>query len=132
MVDPLFRVSNEIIKISFHNPGDLMERIRHSPLESGSNIFKAERHFPIGEGAPRADEGGLVLIFRLDLDLIIPKESIHKGEDFISTAIIQDLINEWRGIIVFRTCLMQISKISIDAYFSFLLVYCNRVRDPLR
>jgi hypothetical protein len=94
MVDPPFGVSNEIIKISLHNLGDVMEHIRYSPLESGSNIFKAERHFPIGEGAPRENEGGLVLIFRIDLDLIILGESIHKGEDFISSAIIQDLINE--------------------------------------
>ena len=132
MVGPLFGVSSEIIQISFHNPSDVMECVRHSPLKSGSNIFKAERHFPIGEGAPRADEGGLVLIFRLDLDLIIPRESIHKGEDFISSVIIQDLINEWYGIIVFRTCLIQSSKINTNSYFSFLLVYCNRVRNPFR
>ena len=92
MVNPLFGVSGEIIKISFHNPGDVMECIRHSPLESGSNFFKAERHFPIGEGAPGADESGLVLIFRLDLDLIMLGESIHKGEYFISRTIIQYLL----------------------------------------
>ena len=106
MVNPLLGVSNEIIEISLDNPCDVMECIRHGPLESGSTIFKAERHFPISEGAPREDEGGLVLIFRIDLDLIISEESIHKGEDFISSAIVQDLINEWHGIIVFRTCLI--------------------------
>ena len=68
MVNPLFGVSSEIVKISFHNLGDVMECVRHILLESGSNIFEAERHFPIGKSAPRADEGYLVLIFRLDLD----------------------------------------------------------------
>ena len=81
-------MSNEIIKVSLNNPCDVMKCIRHGPLESGSNIFKAERHFLISEGAPRANEGGLVLIFGLDLDLIISGESIHKGEDFVSNIII--------------------------------------------
>jgi hypothetical protein len=94
MIDPLFGVSSEIIKIRFHNPGDAMECIRHSPIESGSNIVKAKRHFPRGKGAPRADEGSFVLIFRFDLDLILPGESVHKGEDFISRTVIQDLINK--------------------------------------
>ena len=94
MVGPFLRMSSKIIKIRLNNLLNIMECIRHGPLESGSNIFKAERHFLISEGAPRANEGGLVLIFGLDLDLIIPGESIHKGEDFISSAIIQDLINE--------------------------------------
>ena len=106
MVNPLFGVSGEIVKISFHSPSDVMESVRYSPLEGGSSIFKAERHFPIGESAPRADEGCLVLIFRFDLDLVVPKESIHKGEDFISRIVIQYLINEQRGIIVLRTCLV--------------------------
>ena len=122
MVSPFFGVSGEIVKISFHNPSDVMESVRHSSLEGGSNIFEAERHFPIGEGAPRADEGYLVLIFRLDLDLVILEESIHKGEDFISRTVIQYLINEQCGIIFFRTCLVQISKISANSNFAFLLV----------
>ena len=125
MVNPLFGVSSEIVKISFHNLSDVMESVRHSPLEGGTSIFEAERHFPIGEGAPRADEGCLVLIFRLDLDLIIPGKSVHKGEDFISRTVIQYLINEWRGIIVFRTCPVQIPKINANSNFAILLINCN-------
>ena len=131
MVSPLFGVSSEIVKISFHNSSDIMESVRHSPLEGSSSIFEAEGHFLIGEGALRADEGCLVLIFRFDLDLVIPRESIHKGEDFISRTVIQYLINERCGIIVFRTCLVQILKISANSKFSILLVNCNRVGNPL-
>ena len=50
MVGPLFRVSGEIIEVSLDNPYDVMECIRHGPLESGSNIFKAKGHFLISEG----------------------------------------------------------------------------------
>ena len=125
MVSPLYGVGDEIVKISFHNLSDVMESIRHSPLEGGSNIFEAERHFLIGEGAPRADESCFVLIFGFDLDLVIPRESIHKGEDFISRTVIQYLINERHGKVVFRTCLVQISKISANMNFAFLLVDCN-------
>ena len=88
MVVPFLRMSSKIIKISLKNILNIMECVRHGPLESGPNIFKAEKHFPISEGAPRENEGGLVLIFKLDLDLIISGESIHKGEYFISSAIV--------------------------------------------
>lgn len=115
----------EIIEVSLDNPCDVMKCIRHGPLEIGPIIFKARRHFPIREGAPRLNEGGLMLIFKLDLDLIITRESIHKGEYFIPSAIIQDLINEWCRIVIFRTRFIQILKISRDSYFSFLLVHCN-------
>ena len=125
MVSPLLGVSDEIIKISFHNSSDIMESVRHSPLEGSSSIFEAEGHFPVGEGAPRADESCFLLIFGLDLDLVIVRESIHKGEDFISRTVINYLINERHGIIVFRTCLVQISKISANSNFVVLLVDCN-------
>ena len=131
MVSPLFGVSGKIVKISFHNSSDIMESIRHSPLEGSSSIVEAERHFPIGEGAPRADEGYLVLIFGLDLDLVISRESIRKRENFISRTIIQYLINERRGIIFFRTCFVQILKISANSNFAILLVDRNWVRNPL-
>ena len=131
MVNPLLGVSGEIVKISFHNSSDIMESVRHSLLEGSSSIFEVEGHFLIGEGAPRADESCFVLIFGLDLDLVISRESIHKREDLISRIVIQYLINEWHGIIVFKTCLIQISKISTDPYFSFLLIHCNWVRNPL-
>jgi hypothetical protein len=131
MVNPLFGVGGEIVKISLHNLSDVMESVRHSPLEGGTSIFEAESHFPIGKSAPRANEGCLVLIFRFDLDLVVPRESIHKGEYFISKIVIQYLFNEGCGIIVFRTCLVQIPKISTKSNFAILLVDCNRVRNPL-
>ena len=131
MVSPLLGESGKIVMISFHNLSDVMESIRHSPLEGGSNIFEAEGRFPIGKGSPSANEGSLVLIFEFDLDLVISRESVHKGKDFISRTVIQYLINEWHGIIVFRTCLVQIPKISANMNFAILLVNCNRVRNPL-
>ena len=94
MVGPLFGVSSEVIKIRFHELSNIMESVRHRLLESRSSIFKTKGHFLVGEGAPREDESGLMLIFWLDLDLIVARESIHKGEYFISRTIIQDLINE--------------------------------------
>lgn len=131
MVSPLLGVSGEIVKISFHKLSDVMESVRHSPLEGGSSIFEAKGHFPISKGAPRVDERGLVLIFGFDLDLVIPGESIHKREDLISKIVIQYLINERRGIIILRTCLAQIPKISANVNFSILLIDCNQVRNPI-
>jgi hypothetical protein len=78
MVSPLFRVSNNIIKISLDNLLDIMECIRYLPLKSGSNIFKAEGHFLIGEGTPKTNESCLMLIFGFHLNLVVAEESIHE------------------------------------------------------
>ena len=94
MVGPLLGVGSQIVKISFHKLSDIMESERHGPLEGSSSIFEVEGHFPVGEGAPREDESCFVLIVRLDLDLVVSKESIHKGEDLISKTVIHYLINE--------------------------------------
>ena len=125
MIGPFLGVGSEIVKISFHELSNIMESVTHHPLESRSNIFKGKGHFLIGEGAPRANKSGLMLIFWLDLDLIVAEESIHKGEDFISRTIIQDLINERRRIIVLGIGLVQISKISTDTNLAILLIHCN-------
>ena len=78
MVGPLFRMSSKIIKINLDNLLEIMECVRHGPLKSGSNIFKAEGHFLIGEGTPRTNESCLMLIFGFDLDLVVVRVSIHK------------------------------------------------------
>ena len=78
MVGPFLRRSSKIIKISLNNFLNIMECVRHGPLESGSNIFKDEGHFLVIEGTPRINESSVMLIFRFDLDLVVAKESIHE------------------------------------------------------
>ena len=78
MVNPFFRMSSKIIKISLTNLLNIMECLRHGSLKSGSNIFKAEGYFLISEGTPRTNESYLMLIFKFDLDLVVARESIDE------------------------------------------------------
>jgi hypothetical protein len=41
---------------------DVMESVRHGPLEGSPDVFKTKRKFPISEHPPREDEGCFMLI----------------------------------------------------------------------
>jgi hypothetical protein len=80
-------------------------------LESGSNILKAKRHLSIGECTPRTNERRFVLVLGFDLDLIIAQKTIHERKGFTTGTFINDLVDEWGWIIIFWTCLVQITEI---------------------
>ena len=56
-----------------------------------------------GKGAPWGSKGSFVLVFLLDLDLIVSGKTIHEREDFMPHTRIDELVNKWRGEIVFGT-----------------------------
>ena len=57
----------------------VMEIVRHGPLKSGSGVFKAERHDPIGEGSPQTNERSPKLISMTNNNLVVSGETIHEG-----------------------------------------------------
>ena len=79
-----------------------MEDQGHSPLKSGSGIFKAEGHLPICKGTPRTNKGSLILVLRFDLYLIVSRKAVQKGKYFASRTLIQNLVNKWCGEIILR------------------------------
>ena len=93
---------------------EVMKRKRHGPLECGCSVLETKRHFAIGEGTPRTNECRFVLVLRFDLDLVIARETIHERKGFTTSALINDLVDEWGWIIIFRTCLIQITEIGTD------------------
>ena len=78
-----------------------MKAIGHGPLECGTSIFEAKRHDVIGKGAPWGSKGSFVLVFLSDLDLIVSGKTVHEREDFMPRTCIDELVNKWRGEIVF-------------------------------
>ena len=56
-----------------------METIRHGPLKSGADVFKAEWHDLVSKGSPRMDERSFKLVSRTDNDLVVSGETIHEG-----------------------------------------------------
>jgi hypothetical protein len=73
-----------------------MKYVRHSLLKSGAGIFKAEGHDAIGKRTPRGNECGFILIGWVDLNLVIARESVHKGKSLVAGAVVDNLIDEWR------------------------------------
>ena len=75
----MFITCSEVIQISKDNMSQVMEIVRHGPLKGGSEIIKAKRHDLIGEGSPWTNKRSLKLINMTDTNLVVLKESIHKG-----------------------------------------------------
>ena len=66
-----------------------MEDQGHSPLKSGSGVFKAERHFSICKGTPRTNKGSLMLVLKFDVYLIVSGKAVHKRKYLASRTLIQ-------------------------------------------
>ena len=79
------------------------ETVCHGTLEGGSNILQTKGHYLIRECAPQGCECSIVTIFFPDLDLVISRKSIHEGEDLMSSACIDNLIDEGCWEVVFGT-----------------------------
>ena len=57
---------------------EVMKHKKHGPLESGSSVLEAKRHFSIGESTPQTNECRFVLVLRFDLDLVVARETVHE------------------------------------------------------
>lgn len=53
------------------------KKTQHSPLEGSRGISQAKVKDPIGKGPPWTCEIGIILILKVDLDLIVPTETIQ-------------------------------------------------------
>ena len=53
-----------------------------------------------------------MLVLGFDLYLIVLGKAVHKGKYLASHTFIQNLINKWRGGVIFRTIPIQFSKIN--------------------
>jgi hypothetical protein len=71
-------------------------------MECGTCVFKTKQHIPIGKSGSRIDKHSFMLVFFFYLNMIIARETIHEGKYFTSNTFINDLINEWGMIIMFR------------------------------
>ena len=66
------------------------------------------------------------------VNLIIAREAVHKGEDFVASTIIDNLVDEWRGIIVLGTSVIDISIINTDSNSALPFGDRYYIGDPIR
>ena len=110
---------------------DVMKSIRHRPLEGCTSIFQAKREFLICKSAPWADKCSFVLVSWEYIDLIISREAVHKREDFTASTIINDLVDEWCGIVVLGTSAIDIPIINAYSDSALFFSHGDNIRDPI-
>lgn len=74
-----------------------MEGVGHGPLEGSPNNFEVERHFFVCKHMPGENICCLMLVLKTNYYLIISRESIHEGKYFISSTLINDMIDNRVG-----------------------------------
>jgi hypothetical protein len=120
-------VSGKIVQIWLNDVLDIMESIRHSVLKSDASVLETGREFLIGKSAPTTNKISLMLILRNNVDLIIPRETIHQREDFTSGVIVDNMIDEGGRKVVFGTRFVDIPI--INAYTNCaLFIFSIRTR----
>ena len=122
--------SCEVIQVGEDDCSQIVKDVCHGSLESCAIIFEAEGHDTICECTPRGNECSFILIGWVNLDLVVARESIHKGESFMADAIVDNLIDERRWEVVFGTCIVEIAKVGENANGALFFVDGYRVGNP--
>ena len=128
MISRSARLGNHIFHVDFnlliHH---IMEQGYHGSLVSHPNILQTEWHDIIGISSPMSGERCFGFVFFSHIDLIVTRESIHKGEEHVGRGVINQGIDVWQGRIILRAGLIQISIIDAHAYFPIFLWQENNV-----
>ena len=107
-----------------------MEAVFHGVLEGGSSIFEAKGHDSVGECAPWGCECRFATVFFPDLYLVVSRKTVHEGKGFMSSACINNLINERCGEIVFGTHPIEVMKFCTNTNGTLFFIHGNRIRNP--
>ena len=75
-------------------------------MKGGWCIAKTEGEYPVCKGTPGASEGGLVLVLKRNLDLIVPTKPIQKGEELLPRQGVKYLIDERQRKVIFLCSLV--------------------------
>src|ERR1051325_465511 len=110
----------------------IMKQCNHSTLISGACVLQSEWHNLVAESAPLCDKSSLLHVFGSHFDLIVTAETIHEGENFVLSSVVNQNINMRKRKIVFRTRFVQISVIHTHSYLTILLRYGYHICNPLR
>ena len=119
-----------VVETNQHNANEVEEAMCHGVLEGGSNIFQAKGHDSIHECAPRGCECCLITVLFLDLYLVISRKSVHEGKGLMSSACINDLIDERCWEVIFGTCPIEIMEVCANTDGTLFFIHGNRIRNP--
>jgi hypothetical protein len=109
-----------------------MENISHGSLECITFVLESKRHDTIGKCTPWGAKCSFILICWVDLDLIVAREPVHEGQSLVACKIIDNLVDERCGEVVFGKIMVEIVKFSTNANSALFFVNEDRVGDPWR
>ena len=69
------------------------------------------------------------MVFFPDFDLVVSGKTIHEGEGLMSSACIDDLVDERCGEVVFGTCPIEIMKICANVNGTLFFIHRNIIRN---
>jgi hypothetical protein len=105
----------------------IMENISHGSLERRTCILESKRHDTVGKSTPWGGKCSFILICWMDLDFIVARETIHEGQSLMACTVIDNLVDERCGEVVFGTSMVEIMKFSADANSALFFVNGDRV-----
>jgi hypothetical protein len=127
-------LDDHIIHIGFHVLGELLlEAGLDSSLVRGAGVLQPERHRCVAVGAERGDERGLLLVFFLDGNLVVPGVAAEEVEQVAARRGVDDLISPRQYERVLGAVLVEIGV--VDAHpplVRVLLADKDGVGEPLR
>ena len=115
-------MSWEVIQIRLYDVFYIVKSIRHRTLKGSTGIFEAEGDLFISKGAPGTDEGGLMLICRSNVDLVVARKTVHKRINLATRTFIDKLVDKGSGVVVFWTCSVDITVVNADANGALLFI----------
>jgi hypothetical protein len=127
-------LDDHVIHIGFNVLVELLLEVGlDSSLVCSADILQPERHCCVAVGAEQGDECGLLLVFFLDSNLVVPGVAVEEAEQVVARRGVDDLINPRQPEGVLRIVLVEVGV--VDAYpplVRVLLADEDGVGKPLR
>jgi hypothetical protein len=70
------------------------------------------------------------MICRQDFNLVISRKTIHERKDYAPCAVIDDLVDEGRRVVVLKTSFVEVSVVNANTDGPLFLSNRNEVGDP--
>jgi hypothetical protein len=87
-------------------------------------------HDAIGKGTPQGGKSGFILTYYMNLDFIVAKEPIHKGQCLMAGTVINNLVDERGWKVVFGKSMVEIAKVCAEVNSALFFVNGDGVGDP--
>jgi len=109
----------------------LIDYINHL-LQPNPNILESEGYHLVEVDSSTSNEGCLVFIWRVHLDLIIPGIGVSEAKEFVACRRLYQLINPRKGITVFRASFIEVGKVDANSPLTILLLHENGIGESIQ